>query len=112
MNQAILTGRLVEDPKVGEKATRFRLAVDRRKKEDGADFISCVAFGKTGEMVGKYLTKGSRVGVTGRITTGSYDKNGQKVYTTDIFVDSFEFLDSKKKESSNDGFEDYGLGFN
>ncbi len=112
MNSAVLVGRLTEDPRTGEKATRIRVAVDRRKKEDGADYINCVAFGKTAELIGKYLKKGSRVGITGRINTGSYnDKNGNKVYTTDVIVETLEFLDSKQKEA-NDGFDDYGLGFN
>lgn len=111
MNKVILMGRLVAEPEVkysqGENATaiaRYRLAVDRKFKKEGqpdADFINCVAFGKQGEFVEKYLHKGMKMGVTGRIQTGSYDdKDGKKVYTTDIVVEEHEFCESKS--SSHD----------
>lgn len=102
MNKVILTGRLVADPEVRYSSTavaRYRLAVDRRFKRDGeqsADFIPCVAFGKAGEFAEKYFKKGMKVGVTGRIQTGSYtNKDGQKVYTTDVIVEEQEFCESK-----------------
>ena len=106
MNKVILMGRLVSDPEVnyskGENQTaiaRYRLAVNRKFKRDGepeADFINCVAFGKSGEFVEKYLSKGMKIAVTGRIQTGSYEnKEGQRVYTTDIIVEEHEFCESK-----------------
>lgn len=123
MNKVSLMGRLANDPEVrysqGENATaiaRYRLAVDRRYKKDGedsADFISCVAFGKSAEFVEKYLKKGMKIAVVGRIQTGSYtNKDGQKVYTTDIVIEEQYFCESKNTSSeapapsvaSGDGF--------
>lgn len=108
MNKVILMGRLTKEPearhttnKAGEDMTiaRFSLAVDRRGKDAGADFISCVAFGKQGEFVEKYLKKGTKVALSGRIQTGSYtSKEGNKVYTTDVVADEIEFAESKGKE--------------
>lgn len=101
MNIVSLTGRLVRDADVKVTTSnitvaRFTLAVNRQKKDDGADFIGCVAFGKTAEVIQKYTSKGSQIGVQGRIQTGSYDgKDGKKVYTTDIIVDRMEFLGTK-----------------
>lgn len=117
MNQAILIGRLTRDPDVrygrGEDQTavgRYTLAVDRRFKRDGekdADFISCVCFGKSAEFAEKYLTKGMKIAVTGRIQTGSYtNREGQKVYTTDIIIESQEFVE--KKGSGTPQEEDSG----
>jgi single-strand DNA-binding protein len=112
MNKVILIGRLVRDPDVRytqEKMAiaRFTLAVDRRIKKEGeqtADFISCIAFGKTGEFVEKYLTKGTKVALEGRWQTGSYtNKENVKIYTNDCIVDQLEFAESKKSED-NDGF--------
>ena len=111
MNKVILAGRICNDPEVkytqGATQTavaRYRLAVDRRFKKEGeqtADFIGCVAFGKSGEFAEKYLRKGMKILVTGRIQTGSYTNNeGQKVYTTDIVVEEHEFCESKSSESS------------
>lgn len=106
MNKVILMGRLTRDPDIkytaGEEATciaRFTLAVDRRFKKDEADFIGCVAFGKTGEFIEKYVKKGTKLAITGRIQTGSYEKDGQKIYTTDVVVEEAEFAESKKAES-------------
>ena len=118
MNKVILMGRLTRDPEVrysqGESSTavaRFTLAVDRRfaRKDNGneqsADFINCVAFGKTGEFVEKYFRQGSKAVVCGRIQTGSYaNKDGQKVYTTDVILNEIEFAESKKNEEKDDGF--------
>lgn len=104
MNKVILIGRLTKDPDLrfaagsGTAVTRFSLAVNRQFKREGqpeADFINCIAFGKTGEMIAQYLTKGRQLAVTGSIQTGSYDaKDGTKRYTTDIIVDTFEFIGS------------------
>ena len=118
MNKVILMGRLTRDPEVrystqgdGQMAiARYTLAVDRRFNRNGdentADFISCVAFGKTGEFAERYLRKGTKIAVTGRIQTGSYtNKDGVKVYTTDVVV---EFVESKNS-SSSDG--SYGNSF-
>lgn len=112
MNKVILMGRLTRDPEVrytqGDNASavaRFSLAVDRRFKKDGeqtADFINCVAFGKTGEFIEKYGRKGTKFVVEGRIQTGSYiNKDGQKVYTTDVVVEQVEFAESKAASEQN-----------
>ena len=112
MNKVILMGRLTRDPEVrytqGDNAmaiVRYSLAVDRRFKRDGepdADFINCVAFGKSGEFAEKYLKKGTKIAVVGRIQTGSYtNKDGQKVYTTDVVVEEQEFAESKNSGSSD-----------
>lgn len=111
MNKVILMGRLGADPEIrysqGENAmavARYRLAVNRKYKRDGepsADFINCVAFGKAGEFAEKYLHQGIKIVITGRIQTGSYtNKDGQKVYTTDIVVEDHEFAESK---AANEG---------
>lgn len=106
MNKAHLLGRLTRDPEIrypqenGQMAiARYTLAVDRRFKRDGeqtADFISCVAFGKAAEFAEKYLKKGTKIAATGRIQTGSYtNREGQKVYTTDVIIEEQEFAESK-----------------
>ena len=113
MNKVIIICRFTRDPEIkystGENATataRFSLAVNRRfKNKEGnydADFINCVAFGKTAEFIEKYFTKGMAIGITGRIQTGSYtNKEGQKVYTTDVVVEESEFVESKNKGTSD-----------
>ena len=113
MNKVILIGRLTRDPEVrysqGEESiaiARYTLAVDRRGKKDSneqaADFINCIAFRKNGEFAEKYLAKGMKIAVVGRIQTGSYtNKDGQKVYTTDVVVEEHEFADSKTSGNSN-----------
>lgn len=125
MNKAILMGRLTREPEVryaqNDNSTciaRFNLAVDRRIKQDtepNADFISCVAFGKTAEFIEKYLTKGSKILLEGRIQTGSYtNKDGVRIYTTDVVVENVEFAESKGQQTSagvsgantDDGFTD------
>lgn len=116
MNKVILMGRLTRDPDVrysnGEDAmavARFTLAVDRRmaRNKDGeqtADFISCVAFGRQGEFAEKYLHQGTKIAITGRIQTGSYtNKDGQRVYTTDVVVEEQEFAESKSSAAANSG---------
>ena len=112
MNKVILMGRLTRDPEVrysaGENSlaiARYTLAVDRRFKRDGeatADFISCVVFGKQAEFAEKYFRQGIRIVVSGRIQTGSYtNRDGQKVYTTEVIVDDQEFADSKAVSDSH-----------
>ena len=118
MNKVILMGRLTRDPEVrytqGERSmaiARFSLAVDRRgtrgnnTNESQTDFINCVAFDKRGEFVEKYFKKGMRVLVCGRLQTGSYtNKDGQKVYTTDVVVEEQEFAESKNAGGDNSGY--------
>ena len=115
MNKVILMGRLTRDPEVrysqGENSlaiARFTLAVDRRFKRQGeqeADFISCVSFGKTAEFAEKYLKQGTKIAVTGRIQTGSYtNKEGQRVYTTEVIVEETEFAESKSA-SGESGYQ-------
>ena len=115
MNKVILMGRLTRDAEVrysqGDASTavaRFSLAVDRRFKRDGdeqtADFINCVAFGRTGEFMERFGRKGTKFLVEGRIQTGSYtNKDGQRVYTTDVVVENLEFAESKAS-SDNSGY--------
>ena len=146
MNRVILMGRLVRDPEIrytsGERSmavARYTLAVDRRGRARGkdneptADFINIVAFDKAGEFVEKYFRQGLRVLVSGRIQTGSYtNKDGQKVYTTDVIAEDQEFADGESSADGNqqggrpapsdaigggfmnipDGVEDEGLPFN
>ena len=119
MNKVILMGRLTRDPDVrysqGENATavaRYTLAVDRRFRRDGdqsADFIGCVAFGRQGEFAEKYLRQGTKIVVTGRIQTGSYtNRDGQKVYTTDVVVEDHEFVESKAAAAEHGGYQQQG----
>ena len=123
MNKVILMGRLTRDPEVrysqGETPlaiARYTLAVDRRQArsnngdEQTADFINCVAFGRTGEFAERYLRKGTKIAVTGRIQTGSYtNKDGVRVYTTEVVVDEHEFCESRNASGNEGGF---GGGFN
>ena len=113
MNKVILMGRPTKDPEVrytqGDKPTaiaRYTLAVDRRKisdQEQSADFISCVAFGHNGEFAEKYIKKGTKIAITGRIQTGSYtNREGQKVYATEVVVEEQEFAESKGSGSATD----------
>ena len=120
MNKVELVGLLTKDVTCnmsngGSSIARFTIACDRRFKSEGqptADFISCIAFGKTAEFIEKYFSKGMRIGVSGRIQTGSYDnKDGQKVYTTDVVIEEAEFVESKgtatpseDTKKSDDGF--------
>ena len=114
MNKAVLVGRLTRDPEVrysqGENATavaRYTVAVDRRFKRDGeptADFIPCVVFGRSAEFAEKYFRQGIKILVTGRIQTGSYtNRDGNKVYTTDVVVEEQEFAESKAVSDSHVG---------
>lgn len=139
MNKVILMGRLTRDPEVRYSQgaqplaiARYTLTVDRRGSKQGeqsADFINCIAFGKSGEFAEKYLHQGTKIVVTGRIQTGSYtNRDGQKVYTTDVVVEEQEFAESKKNTQPApepapaggyegfmnipDNVEDEGLPFN
>ena len=106
MNKFLAIGRATDEPNIKYNEdlciARYTLAVDRQFKkegENGADFIKCVAFGKQGVFVEKYLSKGKKIAIEGRIQTGSYEnKKGDKVYTTDIIVNSQEFVESKSQE--------------
>lgn len=124
MNKVILIGRLARDPDVrytqGEEQkcmARYTLAVDRpvrRKNGKDADFITCIAFGKAGEFAEKYMSKGMKIAVIGHIQTGSYtNRDGQKIYTTDVVIESQEFCESKEandraRGSDRSGQEDTG----
>ena len=112
MNKVILMGRLTRDPEVrysqGDNATaiaRFTLAVDRRIKRDNeasVDYINCVSFGRSAEFTEKYFRKGTKIVIAGRIQTGSYtNKDGQKVYTTDIVIEEQDFAESKAASQQN-----------
>lgn len=112
MNKVILIGRLTRDPEVrystGENAlaiARYTLAVDRRFHKDGeanADFISCVSFGRSAEVAEKYFRQGLKISVSGRIQTGSYtNRDGQKVYTTEVVVEEQEFVENKSNSLNN-----------
>lgn len=110
MNNVVLMGRLTRDPEVrysqgqnGEQiaVARFTLAVDRRGKDSGADFINCVSFGKIAEFSGKYLRQGIKICVNGEIRTGSYtNKDGVKIYTTDVNLNNIEFAENKNAEKT------------
>lgn len=130
MNNVSLVGRLTRDPEIkttnsGSSYARFSIAVDRRGKDAGTDFINIVAFGKTSEFIERYFRKGQRIGINGRIQTGSYEgKDGKKVYTFDVIAENVEFVESKSASASAtpanaDGFVnvpddvmDDGLPFN
>jgi len=113
MNKVIMMGRLTRDPEIrysqnGDQMciARYTLAVDRKFKKQGdgqtADFINCIAFGKSAEFAEKYLKQGTKIAITGRIQTGSYtNKDGNKVYTTDVVVEEQEFCESKNANNSN-----------
>ena len=116
MNKTMLSGRLTKDADLnytagsGIAVTRFTLAVKRPFKKNETDFINCIAFGKTAETIANYTQKGQEIIVEGSIKTGSYEKDGKKVYTTDIIVNQFEFIGASKgnaesqKPEQNKGF--------
>ncbi|MGL4981182.1 MAG: single-stranded DNA-binding protein [Fusobacteriaceae bacterium] len=106
MNLVVLTGRLTRDPELkfgqsGKAYSRFSIAVDNPMKKGEADFINCVAFGKTAELIGEYMRKGSKIGVNGRLQMNRYEVNGEKKTTYDVLVEQMEFLDSKNSQSSS-----------
>ncbi|EOU1808293.1 single-stranded DNA-binding protein [Clostridium perfringens] len=117
MNKVILIGRLTKDPELrftaskGTAVSRFTLAVNRSYKNEAgeyeADFISCIAYGKTGENIAQYMTKGRQLAISGNIRTGSYEaQDGTRRYTTDVVVEGFNFIDYSKREN------DFGGAFN
>lgn len=119
MNQVCLIGRITKD--VQERRTQngtpvvsFTLAVDRRKKEDGADFINCIAWNKSAETIAKYVYKGDLFGVTGYIQTRSYEKDGRMNYATEVVTTGFQFLEHKRESDSpsvqnkSDSYNDWG----
>ena len=108
INKVVLLGRLTKDPELryaagsGTAVCRFTVAITRQFKKDETDFINCVAFGKTGETIAQYITKGRQVAVTGSIRTGSYESNsGEKRYTTDVVLDGFEFIGNSNSSNSD-----------
>lgn len=118
MNRVILVGRLTRDPDIRYMQTdntpiaRYSLAVDRQAKNKETDFINCIAFGKNAEFAEKYLNKGTKILVEGRIQTGSYtNNNGQKVYTTDVVIDRHEFVESRQSAQASAPQQQYNEGF-
>lgn len=107
MNHVCLMGRLTRDPETrytqgGLCVARYSLAIDRPGKEKATDFINCVAFGKAGEFAEKYLHKGEKIAVEGRIQTGSYEKDGKKTYTFDVVVNAHHFCEGKGEKAKPD----------
>lgn len=122
MNKVVLIGRTTKSPELryapgtGTAVCRFTLAVNRPYKKDETDFINCVAFGKIAETIAQYVLKGRQVAITGSIRTGSYENNaGNKIYTTDVALDGFEFIGNSNNNQNNLGAwnqsEDTGMGF-
>lgn len=120
MNNVTLTGNIVRDPEVryteqGLAIAMFSVALNRGKDKDGndrgADFPTCKAFGKTAELMEKYVRKGDKVGIIGHIQTGSYEKDGKKVYTTDVITDKLEFLTPKGKDKAAEDDNEVPEGF-
>lgn len=114
MNKVILIGRLTKEPELryaagsGTAVCRFTLAVNRQFKKDETDFINCIAFNKQGEAITQYVTKGRQLAVIGNIRTGSYDgQDGIKRYTTDVLVESFEFIGNSNNGNTNSQNNDY-----
>lgn len=110
MNRVTISGRWVKDPEVRytqdqNAIAKGTIAVNRKGKDKGADFISVVAFGKTAEFIQKYFTKGMKADIGGHIQTGSYDGKNGKVYTTEVVIDEIEFGESKAKEEPKEEFE-------
>lgn len=119
MNKIVLMGRLTRDPEVREGqtmvVTKFSIAVDRNGNDQRADFINCVAFGKTAEFVGKWFNKGNRILVDGKLHINQYEKNGVKTSYAEVAVDSVEFCEPKQKAEVKDDWadplDDEGLPF-
>ena len=128
-NCVFILGRLTRDAELRYASNtemailRFNIAVDRRLSKEKrteaennnqptADFINCIAFGKTAEIIGQYFGKGNKIAITGHIQTGSYEKDGQRIYTTDVVVDSFDFVESNSsstKTNQENTAQDYGF---
>lgn len=124
MNKVVLIGRTTKSPELryapgtGTAVCRFTLVVNRPYKKDETDFIKCVAFGKIAETIAQYVLKGRQVAITGSIRTGSYENNaGNKIYTTDVVLDGFEFIGNSNSSNNQgnsgtwDQLEDTGMGF-
>lgn len=127
MNKTQLIGRVTKDIELkktqsGKSVATFTLAVNRRNSNDEADFITCVVWNRTAEILAQYVKKGNRIGVSGHIQTRSYDSNGQRVYVTEVVVEEVEFLENKREtaqnapeqpynadSSQNDNLSDYGI---
>ena len=117
MNKVIMIGRLVADPELrftqsGKAVATYKIAVDRRFKQEGqpeADFFPCVAWGQNGEFASKYLRKGTKIAIEGRLQTRSWEQDGVKRYTTEIIVEQHEFCE-KKTESSDNSSSDNDFG--
>lgn len=125
MNKAELIGRVTKEIELkktqsGKSVASFALAVDRRNKENEADFINCVVWGRTAEVLAQYVKKGNRIGLTGRIQTRFYDRDGQRVYITEVVVEEIEFLENKASSEAqkqpqsvdsapDDNSYDYGI---
>ena len=104
INLVVLTGRLIKDVELkysasGTAYARFTIAVNKQNKNDGANFISCTAFGKVAELIGEYTRKGNLIGIQGRLDQSEFEKDGKKEYKTGVMVDKVEFLESKKEET-------------
>ena len=112
MNKVILIGRMTKDAELkfiggsGQAISKFTLAVKRPFKKDETDFINCTAFGKQAETIASYVQKGQEIAIEGNIKTGSYEKDGQRFYTTEIIVNSFEFIGNKKQGGAEEGTKD------
>jgi single-strand DNA-binding protein len=121
MNKVIIVGRLTKDPELkytpgdGTAVCRFTVAINRQFKKDETDFINCVAFGKTGETIAQYFTKGRQIALAGNIRTGSYQaQDGTKMYTTNVIIENFEFVGNNsnnqstwsEQDNSDGSFED------
>ena len=110
MNQVVLIGRLTRDPELrrtqnGNPVVSFTIAVDNRHKEDGADFIACVAWNRTAELIKQYVKKGHRVAVSGRLATRTYESKGVKHYVTEVIAADVEFLEKKEATKEEENFE-------
>lgn len=104
MNKVQLIGRITKDVELkktpnGKSVTSFTLAVDRRTKDDGTDFINCVGWSKIAELMDRYVHKGDRLGISGHLQCRSYEKNGNTIYVTEVVVEDLEFLENKKTKS-------------
>ncbi|ELC8463920.1 single-stranded DNA-binding protein [Clostridium perfringens] len=119
MNKVVLIGRLTKDPELrfaagsGTAVTRFTLAVSRPFKKDETDFINCIAFGKAGETIAQYVTKGQQFAILGNIRTGSYEaQDGTRRYTTDVVVEGFDFISGNSNVNNQQSREDADKAFN
>ena len=113
MNRVTLIGRFTKKPELNYTnsnmaVTNFTIAVDRKSKDKGADFIRCTAFERQAENICRYMDKGRQIGIEGRINTGSYEKDGQKVFTMEVIVENSEFLGRPEERSQDASYHTYG----